>query len=114
MSRYCAWYRYYLGSVGTQAGMTHGICDPCAAKQVRPYVECRSFHMSEKETHARSHQWTTIVGQARLLIITRNGPQCRGVTASDEHSLNMGSEAYVGALYQSAKQKPESPHPITI
>ena len=55
-----------------------------------------------------SHQWTSIVSQALLLITTRNGPQCGAATASDEHSVNMGSEAYVGSLYQSAKQKPES------
>lgn len=61
-----------------------------------------------------SHQWTTIVSQALLLIITRNRLECGSTTASDEHSVNMGSEAYVGTLYQSAKQKPVSPHPITI
>lgn len=55
MSRYCAWCRYYLGSVGTQAGMTHGICDPCAAKQVRQYLNANRSNMSEKETQCRDH-----------------------------------------------------------
>lgn len=41
MSRYCAWCRCYLGSVGAQAGVTHGICHSCAAKHVGEYIECR-------------------------------------------------------------------------
>jgi hypothetical protein len=41
MSRYCAWCQRYLGSVGTQTGVTHGICTSCAERQVKRQVECR-------------------------------------------------------------------------
>jgi hypothetical protein len=48
------------------------------------------------------HQWTTVVSHALLLLITRSGPNCASPAAKDEHSVNLGSEAYLGTLYQSA------------
>ena len=33
MSRWCAWCYCYLGTIGTDAGITHGICERCAEEQ---------------------------------------------------------------------------------
>ena len=51
------------------------------------------------------HQWTTIVSHALLLLITRSGPNYAPIAANDEHSVNLGSEAYVGNLCQSATHR---------
>jgi hypothetical protein len=47
MSRWCAWCQCYLGTVGMEAGMTHGICDRCAEQQLTAMQHVRAHRPSQ-------------------------------------------------------------------
>ena len=49
MTPWCAWCQCYLGTLGTQPGMTHSICSSCADQQFTGDASCKGASASRGE-----------------------------------------------------------------